>query len=98
MIIQTRNRTRIEDIIFAIDLYFDGLSLRKVSKALTRFVKRSHTAIRDWIQKYQPQRLTSNTKKIDEYIIDETLIKVGSELIWFWIAIESENRQILALF
>lgn len=96
MIIQTRNRTRIEDIIFAIDLYFDGLSLRKVSKALTRFVKRSHTAIRDWIQKYQPQRLTSNTKKIDEYIIDETLIKVGSELIWFWIAIESENRQILA--
>jgi putative transposase len=97
MIIQTRNRTRIEDIIFAIDLYFDGLSLRKVSKALARFVKRSHTAIRDWIQKYQPQRLTSNTKKIDEYIIDETLIKVGSELIWFWIAIESENRQILAV-
>ena len=81
MFYQKRHRTHLEDIIFAIDLYFDGLSLRKVSKALTRFVKRSHTAIRDWIQKYQPQRLLSNTKKIDEYIIDETLIKVGSELI-----------------
>jgi putative transposase len=97
MIIQTRNRTRIEDIIYAIDLYFDGLSLRKVSKALSRFVKRSHTAISDWIHKYQPKRLLSKTKKIDEYIVDETLIKVGSELIWFWIAIEPENRQILAV-
>ena len=97
MIIQTRNRTRMEDIIYAIDLYFDGLSLRKVSKALSRFVKRSHTAISDWIHKYQPKRLISKTKKIDEYIVDETLIKVGSELIWFWIAIEPENRQILAV-
>lgn len=97
MFYQKRHRTHLEDIIFAIDLYFDGLSLRKVSKALTRFVKRSHTAIRDWIQKYQPQRLLSNTKKINKYIIDETLIKVGSELIWLWIAIESENRQILAV-
>ena len=97
MFYQKRHRTHLEDIIFAIDLYFDGLSLRKVSKALTRFVKRSHTAIRDWIQKYQPQRLLSNTKKIDEYIIDETLIKVGSELIWLWIAIDPENKQILAV-
>ncbi len=77
-----------EDIIYAIDLYSDGLSLRKVSKALSRFVKRSHTAISDWIHKYQPKRLLSKTKKIDEYIVDETLIKVGSELIWFWIAIK----------
>ena len=31
------------------------------------------------------------------YIVDETLIKVGSELVWLWVAIEPENRQILAL-
>lgn len=97
MFYQKRHRTHLEDIIFAIDLYFDGLSLRNTSKALSRFVKKSHTAIRDWIQKYRPQRLLSNTKKIDEYIIDETLIKVGSELIWLWIAIDPENKQILAV-
>jgi putative transposase len=97
MFYQKRHRTHLEDIIFAIDLYFDGLSLRNTSKALSRFVKRSHTAIRDWIQKYRPKRLLSNTKKIDEYIIDETLIKVGSELIWLWIAIDPENKQILAV-
>ena len=44
-------------------------------------------------------RSTSSKKrrKIDEFIVDETLLKVGPELIWLWIAIEPENRQILAL-
>ena len=35
--------------------------------------------------------------KIEEYVVDETLIKVESELVWLWVAIEPENRQILAL-
>ena len=93
MIYQTiRNRTRVEDIVYAINLYFDGLSLRKTSKALSRFVKRSHTAIRDWIQKYKPERPSSKTKKIDEYVIDETLIRVGSECIWLWITIDRARK------
>ncbi len=36
-------------------------------------------------------------KKISGYIIDETIIKVGFEFIWLWIAIESKNKEILAL-
>ena len=32
------------------------------------------------------------------YIVDETMLKVGSEYIWLWIAIKPENKQILALF
>ncbi len=35
-------------------------------------------------------------KKISKFIIDETMIKIGSEYIWLWIAIESENKEILA--
>ena len=35
-------------------------------------------------------------KKIDEYVIDETQIKVGSELIWLWIVIiKPKGREIL---
>jgi putative transposase len=36
-------------------------------------------------------------KKINaiEFIIDETLIKIGSELVWLWVAIEPKHRQIL---
>ena len=68
MIYNKRNRTKIKDIVYALHLYFDGLSLRNTSKALSRFVKRSHTAIRDWIQKYKPKKLSYLRKKIDEYI------------------------------
>ena len=96
MFCQTRNRTRLEDIVYAIHLYFLGLSLRNTSIALSRFVKRSHTAIRDWIQKYKPQKLLSKRKKISEYIVDETILKVGPQYIWLWVAIEPENGQILA--
>jgi putative transposase len=28
---------------------------------------------------------------------DETQLKVGSEVIWFWVAIESETKNILAI-
>ncbi len=61
------------------------------------FIKRNHVSIWNWIQKYHPQRISSKSKKINEFIIDETLFKVGSELIWLWVAIEPKNKQILAL-
>ncbi len=56
MIYQIRCRTNPDDVVYALHLYFSGLSLRNTSKALSRFIK-SHTAIRDWIQKYKPERL-----------------------------------------
>ena len=56
---------------------FSWSLIKKYIKALSRFVMRSHTAIRDWIQRYKPEELLSKRKKIDEYIVDETLIKVG---------------------
>ena len=96
MISQVRKRTEPEDIVYSLHLYFNGLSLRNTSKAISRFVKRSHTAIRDWIQKYKPERLFFKMAKVAEFIIDETQIKVGSEYIWLWVVIESETKNILA--
>ena len=99
MIHQIRKRTEPEDIVYSLHLYFSGLSLRNTSKAISRFVQRSHTAIRDWIQKYKPiERLFYRKTKISEFIVDETQIKVvGSEYIWLWIAIEPENKEIVGL-
>ena len=54
MIFQTRNGTKQKDIAYALHLFFDGLSLRNTSKALSRFVKRSHSTKREWILKYKP--------------------------------------------
>jgi len=72
MIYQKRNRTNLKDIAYGLHLYFLGLSLRNMFKALSRFVKRNHTAIRDWILKYRPERLSYNKTKISEFLIDET--------------------------
>ncbi len=97
MIYQFRKRTKLEDIVYSLHLYFNGLSLRNTSKAISRFVKRSHTAIRDWIQKYKPERLFFKKKRVSEFIVDETQLKVGSEYIWLWVAIESETKNIIAI-
>ena len=29
-------------------------------------------------------KISSKSKKISEYIVDETLLKVGSEYVWLW--------------
>ena len=93
-----RNRTSSEYIDYGLYLYFLGLSLRNVVKAMSylHIVKRSHVAIWKWIQKYCPQSISSTRrKKISEYIVDETMLKVGSEFVWLWVAIEPEMGQIL---
>ena len=36
-------------------------------------------------------------KRVSEFIIDETQLKVGSGIMWLWIAIESETKNILAI-
>ena len=75
---------------------FLGLSSRRTFERLSCFIKRNHVSIWNWIQKYTPQKISSKKKKVDEFIIDETLVKVGSEFIWLWVAIEAKNKEILA--
>ncbi len=64
---------------------------------LSQLYKRNHVTIWNWIQKYHPKHISSKRKRISEFIIDETLLKVGSEFIWLWVAIEPQTRQILAV-
>jgi putative transposase len=99
--INKRNITPSTYIGNGLYLYFLGLFYRNISKALSflHIVKRSHVAICKWIQKCHPQRILTKRKMISKYIIvDETQLKAGSELIWLWVAIDSKNKQILALF
>jgi putative transposase len=90
-----RQRTKPKDIAYSLYLYFLGLSYRNTARALQRFVKRSHVSIWKWIQKYRPKKISSTKTKVSEFIIDETQIKVGSEYIWLWVAIEPKHKQIL---
>jgi putative transposase len=96
----TRNRTPSKYVYYGLHLYFSGLSLRKASERLSQIYKRNHVLLAkkwNWIQNYKPQKLKSTRRRVLEYIIDETMLKVGSEFVWLWVATEPENRQILAL-
>ena len=87
--------TKPKDIAYSLCLYFLGLSYRHTAKALRMFVDRSHVSIWKWIQKYKPQKISSKRKKINEFIIDEAQLKVGSRYIWLLVAIEPKHKQIL---
>ncbi|HEY6534261.1 MAG TPA: hypothetical protein VIY08_00400, partial [Candidatus Nitrosocosmicus sp.] len=66
-------------------------------KALSflKIVKISHVSIWNWLQKYRPWKYFKE-RKIKEYVIDETGIRSGSQLLWFWIVIEPIDKEILS--
>jgi putative transposase len=100
MIIVERERTSAEVILYALYLYFLGLSFRNTSKAIQPFeVKgRSHVAIWKWVQRFNPKRLYS-CKRVSAFLIDETMIHIGSDEAWLWIAVvEPIHRQILGVY
>ncbi len=97
-IVSSRNRTPSMYIGYGLYFYFSGLSLRRTSQILSSyFIKRNHVSIWNWIQKYKPQRISSKKKKFEEFVVDETLLKIGSELVWLWVAIEPANKEILSI-
>ena len=52
----------------------------------------------EWDTKIQTQKILTKKKKIEQFIIDETQIKVGSEYIWLdWVAIEPHDKEILGI-
>jgi putative transposase len=93
----TRNRTPSNIIGYGLYLYFLGLSFRNTAKALSflKIVKISHVSIWNWLQKYRPWKYFKK-RKIKAYVIDETVIKAGPELVWLWIVIEPTNKEILS--
>ncbi|HET7344541.1 MAG TPA: hypothetical protein VFJ05_01550 [Nitrososphaeraceae archaeon] len=92
-----RNRTPSKYIYYyALQLYFSGLSLRKTSQQrLSQFIKRNHISIwNNWIQWYRPKKILQKKMKVSsEFIIDETLLKVGENYVWWlWVAIEPIDK------
>lgn len=47
---------------------------------------------------YRPKKiLQRKRKKVQEFIVDETLLKVGSQYVWVWVAIEPLAKVILGI-
>jgi putative transposase len=89
-----------EMVLYALYLYFLGLSFRNTSRAIKSFGKvgegRSHVAIWKWVQSFDPRRIY-RCKRVAAFLIDETMLQIGSDGAWLWIAVEPIHRQILGV-
>ena len=90
-------------IATALDLYYEGLSLRKVARQIRKIfgVNIDHSTIWYWTQKYTPlvkdftQSLTPQTRK-GIWHVDETWIKRKKEEgFWYWDIIDRDTRFIV---
>ena len=80
-------------------MYFLGLSLRNTSKALVIFKdnKRSYVSVWNWIQRFAEYPIYE-CKRVSGFIIDETVIQIGSQHFWLWICIEPVHNSILGIY
>ncbi len=96
------NRNRTSTIVmYSLYLYFLGLSLRNKSKALEPFKeqKRSYVAVWKWIQRFSSLlQIYNKHRRVSVFIIDETMIQIGSNHFWLWICIESVHKSILRIY
>src|SRR5919197_3097870 len=94
-----RKRTSTELVMYALYLYFLGLSFRNTSKALEPFrEKRSHVSVWDWVQRFNPKIIYSRKRRVTAFVIDETMIQIGGNEAWLWIAIEPIRSTVLGVY
>ena len=94
-----RNRTSTIVIMYSLYLYFLGLSLRNTSKALIIFKdqKRSYVSVWNWIQRFGSSQIYKR-KRVAAFIVDETIIHVGSQHFWLWFCIEPIDKSVLGIY
>ena len=96
-----RNRTSTIVVMYSLYLYFLGLSLRNVSKELFIFreenKRRSYVSVWNWIQRFA-EYPSYKRKRVTAFIIDETVIQIGSQHFWLWIAIEPIHSSVLGIY
>jgi len=97
-----RMKTDKNIIVSALNLYYDGLSLRKAQRNLEQIFgeKISQVTILNWMKKYSKlvkEFISTLTPELSGYWHeDETMIQCEGRNIWFWEMIDEETRFLVA--
>lgn len=95
-------KTESRVIATAIDLYFEGLSVRKVANQLQKIfgVHSSQSTVWNWIMKYSKMVSefveTLEPHVLGIYKVDDTAIKCKGVQKWFWEIIDEETKFLVA--
>jgi putative transposase len=95
-----RTRTHPAIVRYGIYLYFSSRSFRLAARCLESIVKRSHVAIRKWVQKYSgiaEGLLSVNKPAVKKIFVDETLLQIDGQNYWLWIAYEPNLNSCLMM-
>ena len=77
-----RSTTSSKYVYYALQLHFSGLSLRKTLQRLSQFIKRNHVSFETRSSATSQRRYCKQTRrKLSEFIIDKTLIKVDNDYV-----------------
>jgi putative transposase len=89
-------------VSLVLDLYFKGISLRKIQDHLNQFynLKISHVALYKWISKFMGI-MTQYTDRIqpqlsDTWHVDEQMIKVKGDWMWNYNILDANTRFLIA--
>ena len=99
-IIFERHKPATVIVMYSLYLYFLGLSLRNTSKALIIFKddkRRSYVSVWNWIQRFDSCNIYKR-KRVSAFIIDETVIQIGSQHFWLWFCIEPIHSSVLGIY
>ena len=85
-------------MLYAVYLYFQGLSLRNVADALEGWVKRSHVSVWRWIQRFSRLAGLFGVEDVECFLVDGTQVQVGGQETWLWVAAEPTRRRFLGFY
>ena len=97
-----RMRNKKHIIAVSMELYYEGLSVRKIQRQISYLfkVKISQVTIHNWITKYsvlvKEYVDTLKADLSDVWHTDETAIKIKGQQKWFWEIIDAETRFMVA--
>ena len=82
----------------AVLAYYFGASYRRVAKLFQDFHRFSHQSLSEWYKRLSKVfPLATKRKERRAVAIDETKICVKGEWFYFWVAIDIDTREILAV-
>lgn len=90
-----------KNVVLAIDLYFKGLSLRKIKDTLKSVsnVKVTHETIRQWKNRFMVNindYVSQFKPETHNWHTDETMVKSKKQQVWVWNTIDDKTKFLIA--